>query len=74
LVPLPKVEKLSSRVIRILGGNPGKVSWLNKYHVPPADRPAVHPPRSAFITAHTFNAEHGKAQIHISSAKAQNDY
>jgi hypothetical protein len=26
LVPLPAVEKLSSRVIRVLGGNPSKVS------------------------------------------------
>lgn len=26
LVPLPPVEKLSSRVIRVLAGNPGKVS------------------------------------------------
>jgi hypothetical protein len=26
LVPLPTVEKLSNRVIRILGGNPSKVS------------------------------------------------
>lgn len=26
LVPLPAVDKLSSRVIRVLGGNPGKVS------------------------------------------------
>jgi ribonuclease/clavin/mitogillin len=26
LVPLPTVEKLSSRVIRVLGGNPSKVS------------------------------------------------
>ena len=28
LVPLPAVEKLSSRVIRVLGGNPGKVYIL----------------------------------------------
>ena len=27
LVPLPAVEKLSSRVIRVLGGNPSKVSF-----------------------------------------------
>jgi endoribonuclease LACTB2 len=26
LVPLPEVERLSASVIRILGGNPGKVS------------------------------------------------
>jgi ribonuclease/clavin/mitogillin len=26
LVPLPTVEKISDRIIRILGGNPGKVS------------------------------------------------
>jgi hypothetical protein len=26
LVPLPTVEKISSRIIRVLGGNPGKVS------------------------------------------------
>ena len=26
LVPLPEIERLSSQVIRILGGNPGKVS------------------------------------------------
>ena len=26
LVPLPEVERLSAVVIRILGGNPGKVS------------------------------------------------
>lgn len=26
LIPLPEIERLSSQVIRILGGNPGKVS------------------------------------------------
>jgi hypothetical protein len=26
LVPLPTVEKISDRIIRVLGGNPGKVS------------------------------------------------
>jgi hypothetical protein len=26
LVPLPAVEKLSDRVVRVLGGNPSKVS------------------------------------------------
>lgn len=28
LVPLPDVEKLSDRVIRVLGGNPSKVSAM----------------------------------------------
>lgn len=31
LVPLPEVERLSASVIRILGGNPGKVG-LPKIH------------------------------------------
>jgi hypothetical protein len=28
LIPLPETQRLSSRVIRILGGNPGKVSGI----------------------------------------------
>jgi hypothetical protein len=28
LVPLPEVERLSASVVRILGGNPGKVDLI----------------------------------------------
>jgi len=39
LVPLPDVEKISPSVIRILGGNPGKVSIeMNKRCIRNVDR------------------------------------
>lgn len=33
LVPLPEVERLSASVIRILGGNPGKVSGKKPHQI-----------------------------------------
>ena len=45
LVPLPEVERLSASVVRILAGNPGKVSYA--YHrFPPVDSFRI---RSSFI-------------------------
>lgn len=50
LVPLPAVEQLSSRVIRILGGNPGKVSYIRHPRLlSPFDTLLVHTARYVIL-------------------------
>ena len=49
LVPLPDVEKLSERVIRVLGGNPSKVSSVLEVVGRSSDKLPVHSTRHKHI-------------------------
>jgi hypothetical protein len=54
LIPLPTVEKLSDRVIRVLGGNPSQVSSSSRGCNPRSDREAVHAARFEFFTSQLY--------------------
>lgn len=77
LLQLPEVTRLSSRVIRILGGNPGKVSAsipaANNYHL--ITSASLHSKVSICLDLFSGQLTHtGKEPTHTSLERANREF